>query len=181
MRKGTKGRVLAGTALAGMVLAGCYSPNVKVAADEMGEVDRATYLILTDQLQRVRNVLQRDAKVCVGLLPEGHSGGLALVPDDVVARLKSEQEALQPRLELLSGVRCLAYYVQEKAGITPESSDILAYAGAPGYAHKCGHWMGGLYNQGSINRNAIYDVEVKNGVAELTGGEDCRGITWYRS
>jgi hypothetical protein len=162
-------------------LPGCYSPTVKVAADEMDESDRATYLILSDQLQRVRNVMKGPAKVCIGTLPNGHSGGLAPVPPDVVARLQGEQASLEPRLYIIANVECLAHYVQHNAYYEAEDSDVLAYAGMLGYDDNCGPWMGGLYSPGDLSRIAMYDVKVTGGIAELTGGEDCRGIRWIRS
>jgi hypothetical protein len=172
---------LVGAVCVCVVAGGCYSPNARVTADEMGEIDQATYLILTDQLQRVRNVLKKPAKVCIGTLPKGHSGGLAPVAPEVVARLNAEQAAFEPRLELVAEIECLAYYVTNKGYFEPERSDVLAYAGMLDYADDCGPWMGGLYSMGSLNRSAIYDVKVANGVAELTGGEDCRRIMWIRS
>lgn len=184
MNRGVVPPALAGILLACLVLAGCYSPDATIAADAMGAEDTATYLILTDQLQRVRNVLKKPAKVCLGVFPNGRSSGLDLVPDHVVERLVREQAAIAPRLELAAGVECLLRYVRNTAFVVPEKSDILAYAGAlPSYAtHRpCGDWFGGLYDQLHINRGVEYDVEVENGIARLTGGEDCSPIYWYRS
>ncbi|MBL9033761.1 MAG: hypothetical protein JNN33_03300 [Rhodospirillaceae bacterium] len=172
---------LAGALVAG--LGGCYSPRANIAADAMGTEDTATYLVLTDQLQRVRNVLKKPAKVCLGVFPEGQSRGLAPVPDHIVERIASEQSGIEPKLELVANVECLVHYVRDKAYFEPESSDTLAYAGTlPSYANRqCGDWFGGLYNQANIDREVEYDMEVEDGVARLTGGEDCRRIRWYRS
>ena len=70
-------------------------------------------------------------------------------------------------------IECLAYYVGEKAGFTPEPTDILVYSGKlPRYAtnRPCGDYLGGFYDRGNFNRSAEYGVAVENGVAKLTGG-----------
>ncbi len=165
--------MLLGFVLAGAALCGCYTPDAKVATGEMGQDDTATYLILTDQLQRVRNVLKKPAKVCLGRLPAGPSGGLALVPGDILERLRREQAAIEPQLELVASIECLAYFVRDKGPFTPEESDILVYSGErPHYGRKgpCGDLLGGFYDRANFDRAAEYDVEVENGVAKLTGG-----------
>jgi hypothetical protein len=130
-------------------------------------------LILTDQLQRVRNVLRKPAKVCLGTFPNGTSRGLSFVPTHIASRLRDDQAGIEPRLELSDSIECLAYYVQNKAGFTPEPTDILVYSGElPSYAtnRPCGDYIGGFYDRGQFDRSAEYGVAVENGVAKLTGG-----------
>ena len=159
--------------LMGLMLGGCYTTNATITADGMSEEELATYLILTDQLQRVRNVLQKTATVCLGTVPDGPSGGLSLVPPHIVFRLRDDQAGIEPRLELSDSIECLAYYVRDKAGFTPEPTDILVYSGELSrYAtnRPCGDYLGGFYDRGNFDRSAEYGVAVENGVARLTGG-----------
>lgn len=159
--------------LAGLMLGGCYTTNATIKADGMSEEELATYLILTDQLQRVRKVLQKPVKVCLGTFPNGTSRGLSFVPPHIVSRLRDDQAGIEPRLELTDSIECLAYYVEDKAGLTPEPSDILVYSGElPSYASNrpCGDYLGGFYDRGQYDRSAEYGVAIENGVASLTGG-----------
>ena len=47
---------------------------------------------------------------------------LALVPPQVVERLRRDQAALDSTLELIASVECLAHYVRDKGPFTPEES-----------------------------------------------------------
>lgn len=182
MHRASIRRALLGLVLAAAALGGCYTPDAKVTADEMGQDDTATYLILTDQLQRVRNVLKKPAKVCLGRLPAGPSGGLALVPGDVLERLRREQAVIEPQLELVASIECLAYFVRDKGPFTPEESDILVYSGElePRWLkRRCGDLLGGFYDRANFDRAAEYDVEIENGVARLTGGH-CPALRMVR-
>lgn len=159
--------------LTGMLLGGCYTTDQTITAEGKSDDELAAYLILADQLQRARNVLREPAKVCLGSVPRGISGGLAPVPTDIVARLMEDQAALEPRLELSASIECLAHYVGDKQGFTPEDSDILVYWGKlPPWASNrpCGDYLGGFYDMGNFNRSAEYGVAIENGVAKLTGG-----------
>ena len=167
------GRMATAAVILGLVLGGCYTTNATIKVDGMSEEELATYLILTDQLQRVRNVLRKPAKVCLGTVPNGTGGGLSFVPPHIVSRLRDDQAAIEPRLELSDSIGCLAYYVRDKAGFTPEPTDILVYSGElPSYAtnRPCGDYVGGFYDRGNFDRSAEYGVAVENGVARLTGG-----------
>lgn len=159
--------------LMGLLVSGCYAPQATISADTFSEEDTATYLILTDQLQRVRNVLDAPAKVCLARLENEPYGGLALVPPQVVERLRRDQAALDSTLELIASVECLAHYVRDKGPFTPEESDVLVYSGKlPQYAanRPCGDLRGGFYDPGNLDRSAEYGLSVENGVAKLTGG-----------
>jgi hypothetical protein len=171
---------IGGLVAACLLLGACADPDVSVRANDFGEEDTASYLILSDQLQRVRNVLKKPAGVCMGTLPNGRYHGIALVPSHVVERLKTEQENAEIPLDIASTYECLAHYVRDKGPFTPERSDILAVAGRGG--GPCGDWLGGLYNQGNIDRSVGYNVEVIGGVARLMGGRRCaRSLQWYRT
>lgn len=173
MRRVSVRRPLVAAVLAGMLLGGCYSTNATIAAGELTEDDTAAYLILSDQLQRVRNVLKAPAKVCLGRLQNGPSGGLSPVPVQVFERLRRDQAAIEPRLELSASIECLAYYVRDKGPFTAEETDILVYSGELSRwatNRPCGDLLGGFYDRGNLDRSAEYGVAVENGVAKLTGG-----------
>lgn len=172
-------------------LVGCYRPDAKIEADAMWEGDRAIYLILTDQLQRIRNVTQKPAKVCLAAMIQGQYGVLTPVSQAVADRLAGEQAGIQPKLELANSVECIAYYVDDSALYASEPTDVLIYAGALdgvpgtlddlGFSSSCDKWFGGRHGLEAADTRVHYEVEVENGVAKLTGGEDCRSLMWYRS
>ncbi len=163
-----------------LLLPACASPDAAIRADEFAEDDTATYLILSDQLQRVRNVLKKPATVCAATLPEGRYHGIAPVPPDVMARVEADQPDAEVKLEILSSFECLAHYVRDKGPFTPDPTEILVFAGLGG--GPCGQWFGGMYNQGNLDRHVGYDVVVENGVARLTGGRGCASSQiWYRT
>ena len=173
-------RQLAGPFVALLLLGACADPDVSIQANEFGEEDTAAYLILSDQAQRVRNILGKPASVCMGMFPNGPHHGIALVPHDVMDRLNQEQASADVRLEIASTYECLSYYTRDKGGFAPQRSDILVFTGL--YEGPCGKWFGGMYDQGSLDRGVQYDVEVENGVAKLVGGRGCgRSLQWYRS
>jgi len=173
-------RRIAGLVAACLLLGACADPDVNVRATDFGEEDTAAYLILSDQLQRIRNVLKKPVSVCMGTFPNGQYHGVALVPGHVVHRLNEEQADADIRLEISSTYECLAHYVRDKGPFTPERSEILAFIGR--YDGPCGEWFGGMYKQGNLDRGVQYNVEVKDGVARLTGGRGCgRSLQWYRS
>lgn len=173
-------RSLAGFFIACALLGGCADPDVSIRAAEYGEEDTATYLILTDQLQRIRNVVKQPATVCMGTFPNGRYHGIAPVPSYVVDRLKDEQANAEISLEIASTFECIAYYVRDKGPFTPERTDILAFMGRGG--GPCGEWFGGMYNQGNLDRGVDYNVAVEDGIARLTGGRGCASsLLWYRS
>jgi len=172
-------RRCAGFVAACALLAACADPTVNIKATEFAEQDTATYLILADQLQRVRNVLKKPATVCAGTFTSGRYDGIAPVPSYVMDRLLDEQADADIRLDVVSTFECLAYYVRDKGPFTPEATEILADAGAGG--GPCGEWSGGMYNQGNLDRGVDYDLVVENGVARLTGGRGCAASQqWYR-
>ena len=173
-------RRIAGLVAACLLLAACADPDVSITATEFDENDTASYLVLSDQLQRIRNVLKKPVSVCMGVFPNGQYHGVALVPGHVVDRLNKEQASADIRLDIASTYECLAYYTRDKGSFAPERSDILAFTGL--YDGPCGRWFGGMYNQGNLDRGVQYNVEVENGVARLTGGRGCgRSLQWYRS
>lgn len=166
-------RPLVAAIVAGLFLSGCYSTQATIAAGDLNEDDTATYLILADQLQRVRNVLKEPAKVCLARYQSELGGVLSLVSPNVVDRLRRDQAAIAPQLELSANIECLAYYVRDKGPFTPEETDILVYSGKlPEWASNkpCGDLLGGFYDPGNFDRSAEYGVAVENGVAKLTGG-----------
>ena len=166
-------RPLVAAMVMGLFLNGCYTTHTTIAAGELSQDDTAAYLILTDQLQRVRNVLKEPAKVCLAHYRSGVGGGLSLVPPDVLERLRRDQAAIEPHLELSASVECLAYYVRDKGPFTPEETDMLVYSGElPEWASNrpCGDLVGGFYDPGNFDRSAEYGVAVEDGVAKLTGG-----------
>ncbi len=172
-----------------LVLSGCYSPSASIEAGAMSEDDTATYLVLTDQLERVRNIYLRSRTVCLALLPNGPFGGLGVVPGQVMERLQRDQSVIEPRLELTSDPECLVHYAQEKGFIEPRWTDVLAYAGAARSTYyldpsldpsDCGEWFGGLhsYTPRKLSRQVSYDTETVDGIAKLTGGENCVRMRW---
>ena len=163
-----------------LALAACATPDASIKADEFSDTDTATYLILSDQLQRIRNVLKKPATVCAGALPDGRYHGLSPVPQSIIDRLQAEQASAGIHLNVVSSFECLAHYVRDKGPFTPEPTEILAFAGAG--AGSCGEWFGGMYDQGNLDRSVNYDVVVEDGVARLTGGRGCASTQmWYRT
>lgn len=91
----------------------------------------------------------------------------------VFERLRRDQAAIEPRLELSASIECLAYYVRDKGPFTAEETDILVYSGELSRwatNRPCGDLLGGFYDRGNLDRSAEYGVAVENGVAKLTGG-----------
>lgn len=103
-------RRVAGVVAACLVLAACVDPDVSVTATDFGD-DSAYYLILSDQLQRVRNVLKEPAIVCATV--ELHDG-IAPVPPDMLDRLASEQANNEIPLTVASTYECLVHYTRDK-------------------------------------------------------------------
>jgi hypothetical protein len=165
-----------------LLLGACVGSDASIRAGELDESDTATYLILSDQLQRIRNVRAREAsanpetRVCLGVLPQGTYGGIALVPDYVVDRLRADQSNVDIKLDIVSSYECLAHYTREDAGFAPEESDALSYAG-PEPSGQCGEWIGGTSGRETIQ----YDIEVEGGVARLSGSSRCVRQYWIRT
>ncbi|HJT11992.1 MAG TPA: hypothetical protein VJ790_05185 [Dongiaceae bacterium] len=171
---------------AGLLLSACAGPSATIKADEFGDYDTATYLILSDQLQRVRNVRAREAtggsiqnpeaRVCVGVLPQGRYGGIAPVPSHIVDRLQQDQSSAEVQLDVVSSYECLARYTRDDGPFTAEESDTLSYA-AEEPQGQCGQWIGGTFGRETIH----YDIEIDGGVARLTGGHRCVHQYWIRT
>jgi hypothetical protein len=170
-------RHVAGLAVACLLLAACTDPDVRVPASDFGEEDTAYYLVLSDQLQRVRNILDEPATVCAAV--ELHDG-MAPVPPLILERLASEQEGNEVPLSVVSTSECLVHYTRDKGPFTPERTDVLVLVRRENYA-TCGKSFGGMTNQRNLNRGGYYNVEVEQGVAHLTGGGTCGALRWYRS
>jgi hypothetical protein len=107
--------------------------------------------------------------------------GIAPVPPAVLDRLASEQARAEIPLEVASTFECLAHYARDKGPFTPVRTDILVLVRHQGGGH-CGEWLGGMYNQGNLDRGVDYNIVVEGGVARLTGGRTCAGtLRWYRT
>jgi len=168
------------TAIICALAAGCADPSVSIKATEFSEQDTATYLILSDQLDRVRNVLKKPARVCVGTFPNGLYKGVAPISPGVLARLVQEQAKGDIPLDVVSDYQCLTYYVRNKVFFQPEASDVLTVAAR--YDGNCGKWLGGMYGPGTFDHDVQYNMEVTDGVARLTGGRECASnYYWYRT
>ena len=168
----------AGSVVACVLLAACADPDVRIAAGEFGSEDTAAYLILSDQLQRVRNVLKKPSTVCAAIALHD---GIAPVPPAVLDRLAGEQAENQIPLDVASNVECLVHYTRDKGPFVPVQTDILVLVRHQGRGY-CGEWFGGMYNQGNLNRGVDYNVVVEQGIAHLTGGRSCASaLWWYRT
>jgi hypothetical protein len=182
MKPGRRRRRVAGLVAVGLLLGACTGSGATIRAGELSENDTATYLILSDQLQRVRNVRAREAsaspeaRVCVGILPQGAYGGIAPVPNDIVDRLRDDQAKVDIKLDIVSSFECLAHYTREDAGFTAEESDALSYAG-PEPSGQCGKWIGGTSGRETIQ----YDIAVESGMARLSGASRCARQYWVRT
>jgi hypothetical protein len=163
------------------LLAGCADPSVSIKATEFSEQDTATYLILSDQLDRVRNILKKPAKVCAGTFPDGLYKGIAPISAGVLARLASEQAKADIALEVVSSYECLSHFAHAGALFQLEASDALTVAARHEWG-ACGKWLGGMYAPGKFDHNVDYNLEIKDGVARLTGGRECAAnYYWYRT
>jgi len=167
-------------------LSACAGSDATIPAGEFGESDTASYLILSDQLQRVRDVRAREmsngsitgpeARVCVGVLPQGTHGGIAPVPSDIVDRLRADQFNADINLDVVSSYECLAHYTREDGVYEAEESDALSYVGPEPWG-QCGKWIGGTFGRETLQ----YDIEVKDGVGRLSGGRRCVHQYWIRT
>src|SRR5262245_50938425 len=175
---------------ASLGVSACTQPSATIKAGEFSEPDTAYYLILSDQLQRVRSVHEATTRgsqpaeattlrVCVGVMPYGRS---TIEPADlaIVDRLRSEQADEQVKLDVVSSFECLAQYTHDDEPITAEYSDSLSYAGAGNLSYfqdeeGCGAWFGGSSDRGAVE----YNVEVEDGVATLTGGRLCAAYSYW--
>jgi hypothetical protein len=117
-----------------------------------------------------------EARVCLGVLPQGAYGGIAPVPTYIVDRLRNDQSDVDIKLDIISSYECLAHYTREDGPFTAEESDALSYAG-PEPSGQCGKWIGGSSGRETIQ----YDIEVENGVAQLSGGHRCVHTYWIRT
>ena len=168
------------------MLSACAGSGATIKAGEFAENDTAIYLVLSDQLQRVRNVRAREAgsgtirrpeaRVCVAVLPDGKYGGIAPVPSHIVDRLQQDQSSAEFKLEVVSSYECLAHYTRDDGPFTAEESDVLSYVGEEPQG-QCGKWIGGTSGRETIQ----YDVEIEGGVARLTGGHRCVQQYWIRT
>lgn len=181
------GRIF-GAMAACLLASACVGTNTVIKADEFGDADTATYLILSDQLQRVRNVREaavrsgslasEAARICVGLVLHGpRRGVLAPVDGAVVDRLRTDQAESAAPFDVVSNYECLVRYVTDSGGFTPEHSDALSYAGEGDGYLSCGRWFGGTSDRETIQ----YNIEVKDGVARLASSSRCTSIRWIRS
>jgi hypothetical protein len=146
----------------------------------------ATYLILSDQLQRIRNVLEQKARsgsvprpevrVCVGVLSQGTHGGIAPALSYIVDRLRGDQAKADIRFDVVSSFQCLAHYTRDDGPFMAEESDVLSYAGEDRLG-QCGRWFGGTSGRDTVE----YELEIENGVAHLSGGHRCGRQYWIRT
>lgn len=170
-------RHIAGLVAACLLLGACADPDVSVKSTDQ-RAGHGSILILSDQLQRVRNVLKKPVTVCAAMYLYD---GIAPVAPSVLDRLASEQPSAGILLDVSSTFECLAYYVRDKGPFTPARTDLLVLVRHQGAGH-CGEWFGGMYNQGNLDRGVDYNVVVEDGVARLTGGRGCASsLRWYRS
>jgi hypothetical protein len=168
-----------------MLLSACAGSNPTIKVGEFSDNDTPIYLVISDQLQRVRNVREREAgggtarrsgaRVCLGFLPQGKYGGIAPVPAEIVDRLQRDQSSAEIKFDIVSSYECLAHYTRDDGPFTAESSDALVYAGAE--KGRCGEWIGGSSGRETIQ----YEVEIEAGVARLSGGERCAYQYWVRT
>lgn len=170
-------------------LSACTQPSATINAGHFNESDTAYYLILSDQLQRVRNIQEattRDGsdstatvRVCIGVMPYG-PGVIEPADPAIVERLRSDQTNESIKLDVVSTVECLAYYIRDADPMTAEHSDTLSFAGAGNLSvfrndQGCGVWFGGGDDRGAVE----YNVEVEDGVAVLTGGRACAAYGYW--
>jgi hypothetical protein len=183
-------RVAAGaTLMASLGVSACMQPSASIKAGDFSEADTAYYLILSDQLQRVRNVQEATARggqdsattlrACVGVMPYG-PGVIEPVDPTIVDRLRSEQANEPIKLDVVSSFECLAYYTRDVDPMTAEHSDTLSFAGVGNLSvfrndEGCGAWFGGGDDRGAVE----YNVEVEDGVATLTGGRACAAHSYW--
>ncbi|HEX4893214.1 MAG TPA: hypothetical protein VFV47_07980 [Hyphomicrobiaceae bacterium] len=163
----------------------CAGSEPAIKVGELGESDTPIFLVLSDQLQRVRNVREREAgaatarrpeaRVCVAFLPDGAYGGVAPVPGHIVNRLQQEQSGADITFDIVSSYECLAHYTRDDGPFTAEPSDVLIYAGAA--EGQCGNWIGGSSGRETIQ----YELEIEGGIARLSGGERCVRQYWIRT
>ena len=179
--------------IASLSVSGCVQPSARIKSGDFSAADTAYYLILSDQLERVRNVQEATARgsqnsaaaplrVCVGVMPYG-PGVIEPADPTIVDRLRSDQANDSIKLDVVSSFECLAYYTRDADPMTVEHSDTLSFAGVGNLSvfrndEGCGAWFGG----GDDRRAVEYNVEVEDGVAALTGGRACAAHGyWVRS
>ena len=175
--------------LASLGVSACAQPTARIKAGDFAEAETAYYLILSDQLQRVRNIQEAMARggqnlaatlrVCVGIMPYG-PGVIEPADPAIVDPLRSEQANEPIKLDVVSSFGCLAYYKRDADPMTAEYSDSLSFAGVGNLSvfrndEGCGAWFGGGDDRGAVE----YNVEVEDGVATLTGGRACAAHSYW--
>ena len=175
-------------ALAIAMSSGCATPpTVSMKVGELSETGMAHYLVLADQLDRVRKFGEVPARlrkagktsatVCVGVLPEP-VWLIAPADDALLERLRNDETNQEFKFNFVSSPECLARYTLTDEPFDAEPTDVLAYVGLAYQGGKCGKWVGGVGNDGGNE----YDLKINNGVATLTGGRGCAAYgRWIRS
>lgn len=165
------------------LLSACAGTSATIKSGELSEQDARAYLILSDQLRRVRNVWKNPVGVCLAAGDLGdtplYRTGLDVVSPEVLDRLRADNENAEIKLNIESSQDCLSRH----AAASSTTGKVLVLAGqgmgsSPMGAGNCKQFEGVIYAP-PINRLVTYDFEQRDGVLALTGGDVC--ITgWYR-
>ena len=166
-----------------LALAACTTPTASIKTGELEGDEARTYLIYADQLQRVRNIWKHPVPVCLAMKDWMHQSDwrtTMVMPTwpEVVERLKRENATAAIKLEIDSSPDCLARYVKVEQGSAP----IIPREGALVFAEGrdseydtggCGHKFSGGMHAADFDRYVTYDVDDKDGVMTLSGGQVC--------
>jgi hypothetical protein len=165
------------------LLAACTAPTATIKTGELEGDEARTYLIYADQLERVRNIWKHPVPVCLAMKDWMHQSDwqtTMIMPTwpDVVERLKRENETAAVKLQIDSSPDCLAKYVKVEGGpasVMPrEGALIFAEGRDSDYASGgCGHKYSGGMHAADFDRYVTYDIDDKNGVMTLNGGQVC--------
>ena len=163
--------------------AACTTPTASIQTGELEGDQARTYLIYSDQLQRVRNIWRHSVPVCLAMKDWMHQSDwrtTMVMPTwpEVVERLKRDNARAEIKLDIDSSPACLAKYVKVQNGPAPvmprEGALVFAEGRDTEWATGgCGHKFSGGMHAADFDRYGTYDVDDKNGVMTLSGGQVC--------
>lgn len=170
--------------LAGFALSACVISGVQIKSGELPEGQAVAYMILADQLNRVRNIWPSEPpKTClVASMPSNASAwdsGVGPIDPAILARLQQDNEKASERLEIESSSACMARFFDSEGKLLRDVADgTVLLAAGDGlsfslFSNTCREHQGALYQPPRHDHIVTYDLRNANGMLSLVGGDPC--------
>jgi hypothetical protein len=165
-----------------LALSACAISDVQIKSGEMPEDQAVTYMILSDQLNRVRNIWPSEPpKAClVASMPgPAYMAGVGPIDPAILARLQQDNEKAAEKLEIDSSPACMTKFFGADGKLLREVDKgfvLLATGHDLGFtlfASNCREHEGAIYRPPNTNHIVTYDLRNENGMLSLVGGDPC--------